>query len=173
MDSWRIYEQANSLIRKHRTNNPLIIAESIGILVYDEPELTGLLGMYTYKMKSRIILMNPNINDILYRMVLGHEIGHDQLHRRLAAGDGFREFVLFEMNDMIEYEANAFNAHLLIDEDEMDELFRDGYDLAETAKLLRVNINLLLIKIQEMNKLGMNLKLPFQPDARFFRHTTE
>ena len=126
MDSWRIYEQANSLIRKHRTNNPLIIAESIGILVYDEPELTGLLGMYTYKMKSRIILMNPNINDILYRMVLGHEIGHDQLHRRLAAGDGFREFVLFEMNDMIEYEANAFNAHLLIDEDEMDELFSDG-----------------------------------------------
>ena len=65
MDSWRIYEQANSLIRKHRTNNPLIIAESIGILVYDEPELTGLLGMYTYKMKSRIILMNPSIIDIL------------------------------------------------------------------------------------------------------------
>ena len=70
-------------------------------------------------------------------------------------------------------EANAFNAHLLIDEDEMDELFRDGYDLAETAKLLKVNINLLLIKIQEMNKLGMNLKVPFTPDARFFRHITE
>jgi hypothetical protein len=79
----------------------------------------------------------------------------------------------FDMNDMIEYEANAFNAHLLIDEDDMDALFRDGYDLAATAKMLKVNINLLLIKIQEMNKLGMNLKMPYSPDARFFRHTSE
>ena len=173
MNSNVIYRQANSLIRRYSTNDPLIIAESMGINVRDVPELTDLLGMYTYKWKKRAIFMNPHINETLYRMVLGHEIVHDQLHRRLAAGDGFREFVLFEMNDMIEYEANAFNAHLLIDEDEMDELFRDGYDLAETAKLLKVNINLLLIKIQEMNKLGMNLKVPFTPDARFFRHITE
>ena len=55
----------------------------------------------------------------------------------------------------------------------MDSLFRDGYDLAATAKMLNVNINLLLIKIQEMNKLGMDLKMPYQPDARFFRHASE
>lgn len=173
MDSYGIYRQANSLIRQHKTNNPLIIAESMGIIVHDVPELTDLLGMYTYKMKNRIIFMNPNINEVLYRMVLGHEIGHDQLHRSLAGGEGLREFELFDMNDMIEYEANAFNAHLLIDEDDMDALFRDGYDLAATAKILKVNINLLLIKIQEMNKLGMDLKMPYQPDARFFRHTSE
>ncbi len=173
MDSHGIYRQANTLIRQHRTNDPFIIAESIGIIVRDVPELTDLLGMYTYKMKNRIILMNPNINEVLYRMVLGHEIGHDQLHRSLAGGEGLREFELFDMHDMTEYEANAFNAHLLIDENEMDGLFRDGYDLASTAKILKVNINLLLIKIQEMNKLGMNMKLPYQPDARFFRHTSE
>lgn len=173
MDSYRIYNQANSLIRQYKTNDPLEIAESMGIIIYDVPELKGLLGMYTYKMKNRIILMNPNINEILYRMVLGHEIGHDQLHRSLAGGEGLREFILFDMNDMIEYEANAFNAHLLIDEDDMDALFRDGYDLAAAAKILKVNINLLLIKIQEMNKLGMNLKMPYSPDARFFRHTSE
>ena len=173
MDSYRIYNQANSLIRQYKTNDPLEIAESMGIIVNDVPELKGLLGMYTYKMKNRIILMNPNINEVLYRMVLGHEIGHDQLHRSLAGGEGLREFILFDMNDMIEYEANAFNAHLLIDEDDMDSLFRDGYDLAATAKMLKVNINLLLIKIQEMNKLGMDLKMPYTPDARFFRHTSE
>lgn len=173
MDSYRIYNQANSLIRQYKTNDPLEIAESMGIIVNDVPELKGLLGMYTYKMKKRIILMNPNINEVLYRMVLGHEIGHDQLHRSLAGGEGLREFILFDMNDMIEYEANAFNAHLLVDEDDMDALLRDGYDLAATAKILKVNINLLLIKIQEMNKLGMDLKMPYQPDARFFRHASE
>ena len=173
MDSYGIYRQANALIRQYQTNDPLMLADSMGIIVKDVPELRKLLGMYTYKLKNRIVFMNPNISDVLYRMVLGHEIGHDQLHRRLAAGEGLREFELFDMNDMTEYEANAMNAHLLIHEDEMDALFRDGYDLAAAAKMLRVNINLLLIKIQEMNKLGMKLHLPYQPDARFFRHTTE
>lgn len=173
MDSNGIYRQARAMIRRHRTNDPLRLAEAEGILVRDVPELTQLLGMYTCRMKHRIIFMNPNINEVLYRMVLGHEIGHDRLHRALAGGAGLREFELFDMNDMVEYEANAFNAHLLIDEDEMDGLFRSGYDLASAAKLLQVNINLLLIKIQEMNKLGMDLKLPYQPDARFFRHTAE
>ncbi len=173
MNSQGIYTQANALVRQYQTSDPLFIAEAAGIIVRDVPELKGLLGMYSYKWKKRMILMNPNINDTLYRMVLGHEIGHDQLHRALAGGEGLREFELFDMNDMVEYEANAFNAHLLIDEDEMDALFRDGYDLAAAAKMLKVNINLLLIKIQEMNKLGMNLKLPYSPDARFFRHTSE
>ena len=173
MNSQGIYTQANALVRQFHTNDPIVIAESIGVIVRDVPELTDLLGMYSYKWRKRMILMNPNVNETLYRMVLGHELGHDQLHRVLAGGEGLREFELFDMNDMVEYEANAFNAHLLIDEDEMDDLFRDGYDLAETAKMLNVNINLLLIKIREMNKLGMNLKLPYQPDARFFRHTSE
>lgn len=173
MDSFVIYSQARALLKRYGTGDPQAIAEADGIQVYDVPELNELLGMYTYKWKSRIVLMNPHISETLYRMVLGHEIGHDQLHRRLAAGRGLREFQLFDMNDMVEYEANAFNAHLLIDEEEMDALFREGYDLAAAAKLLHVNINLLLIKIQEMNKLGMHLRLPFSPDARFFRHTTE
>ena len=173
MNSQGVYTLANALVRQYQTSDPLFIAEATGIIVRDVPELKGLLGMYSYKWKKRMILMNPNINKVLYRMVLGHEIGHDQLHRTLAGGEGLREFELFDMNDMVEYEANAFNAHLLIDEDEMDALFRDGYDLAAAAKMLKVNINLLLIKIQEMNKLGMSLKLPYSPDARFFRYTTE
>ena len=47
MDSYRIYNQANSLIRQYKTNDPLEIAESMGIIVNDVPELKGLLGMYT------------------------------------------------------------------------------------------------------------------------------
>ncbi len=173
MDSYGVYRQANALMQRYGSNDPVQLASDLGILVRDVPALTDLLGMYICKLRHRIIFMNPNCNETLYRMVLGHELGHDQRHRRLAGGEGLREFELFDMNDMIEYEANAFNAHLLIDEREMDALFRDGYDLAAAAQMLHVNINLLLIKIQEMNKLGMKLRLPYQPDARFFRHTTE
>lgn len=170
MDSYAIYRQAKSLIQKYGTNNPVRLAADMGILVYDVEDLQDLLGMYTCRWKHRIILMNPNINETLYRMVLAHEIGHDQRHRALAAGGGLKEFELFNMTNITEYEANAAGAHILIDEDEMIGLFRDGYDIAAAAGILHVNINLLLIKIQEMNKLGMSLKLPFQPDSRFFQH---
>lgn len=171
MDSYEIYRQANNLIQKHGTRDPLELADCMGIQVHDVPEFTDLLGMYTYRWKHRIVLLNPNVNQTLYRMVCGHEIGHDQRHRQLAGGNGIQEFELFDMTSMMEYEANAVNAHLLIDEKDMIELFKQEYDLAQTASILNVNINLLLIKIQEMNRLGMDFKLPYSPDAQFFRGT--
>lgn len=171
MDSYEIYRQANRLVQHHGTNDPVRLCSDMGIMLRDEPCFTDLLGMYTYRWKHRIILMNPNINQILYRMVLAHEIGHDQQHRHLANDGNLQEFQLFNITDMTEYEANAYASHILIDEDEMLELFKIGYDIATVAKRLYVNVNLLLIKTQEMNRMGMDLKLPYAPDARFFRNT--
>ncbi|MBQ6943709.1 MAG: ImmA/IrrE family metallo-endopeptidase [Ruminococcus sp.] len=171
MDSYGIYRQTNNLIQKHGTRNPIKLAQSMSIQIYDVPEFTDLLGMYTYRWKHRMIFLNPNVNGILYNMVCGHELGHDLLHRHLAGENGLQEFQLFDMTDITEYEANAVNAHILIDEDEMVELFKQGYDIAQAASVLRVNINLLLIKVQEMNRLGMDFKLPYTPDAQFFRGT--
>ena len=173
IDSYAIYNKAHALVQKCGTDDPVRITKELGIRVYDVQDLSDLLGMYVYRWKHRMILMNPNVNRILYRMVLAHEIGHDQLHRSLAANGDLKEFELFNMTNMTEYEANAFAAHILIDESEMLELFRNGYDLAQTASSLKVNINLLLIKAQEMNRMGMDLKLPYDPDARFFRDTRE
>lgn len=170
MNSYDIYKQANNLMMKYGTTDPIKLARSMGIMLYNEDSLENLLGMYTYRWKHRIIIMNPNINDTLYKMVVAHEIGHDQRHR-LLAGDGMKEFELFNMTDITEYEANAFASHLLMNETDMTELFKEGYDIATTAKMLNVNINLLLIKIQEMNRLGMNFKIPFDPDPNFFRKT--
>ena len=171
IDSQGIYTKARLLTQRFGTNDPVRLAKEMGIMVYDVPDLTELLGMYVYRWKSRIILMNPNVNDTLYRMVLAHEIGHDQLHRELAANGDLQEFELFNMTDTTEYEANACAAHILIDDGEMMELLRNGYDLVQAASSLRVNINLLLIKTQEMRRMGMDLHLPFDPDARFFRNT--
>ena len=171
MDSYEIYRQTNNLIQKHGTRDPIKLAPRMGIQVYDVPEFTELLGMYTYRWKHRMIFLNPNVNAILKGMVCGHEIGHDQRHRSLAGEEGLKEFQLFDMTSIIEYEANVVNAHLLIDEYEMIEYFRQGYDIAQVAAMLKVNINLLLIKIQEMNRLGMDFKLPYAPDVQFFRGT--
>lgn len=169
MDPSTVYRQVQALIRRWGTRDPAGLAADMGLLVYDCPAFSQLLGMYTYRWKHRIVLMNPNVSGDLYRMVLAHELGHDQLHRQLAGGEGMQEFQLFRMASRTEYEANVFAAHLLIDDAELTELARDGYDAAAAASMLCVDINLLLIKVQQMQALGMDLKLPYAPDGSFFR----
>ena len=72
-------------------------------------------------------------------------------------------------NSRIEYEANAFAAHLLLDNDEVYSYARQGYDVVQTASAMNSDVNLILIKIQEMMKLGYEMNIPFETDSRFFR----
>ena len=47
--------------------------------------------------------------------------------------------------------------------------FKDKYDVVQMAKMLNVNINLVLIKLQELNKLGYDFRVPCEADSFFFR----
>lgn len=145
------------------------IASEIGVMLRYSEELDKLLGLYTYHWKHRIILLNDKMEEIMARMVCAHELGHDALHRDIAKGDGLKEFVLFNMKDTTEYEANAFAAHLIIDDDDIYSMSKDKYDVVQMAKMLNVNINLVLIKLQELNKLGCNFRVPCEADSFFFR----
>lgn len=102
-------------------------------------------------------------------MVCGHELGHDIYHRSLAREGGMREFELFRMQSSTEYEANAFAAHLLIDTDECLEYAAEGYDVVHIASLMNSEINLMLIKLQELIRLGYDLRLPMMPKNDFFK----
>lgn len=73
------------------------------------------------------------------------------------------------MKDTTEYEANAFASHILLDNDEVYSLSRQGYDVVEIARMMKADINLMLIKLQEMNKIGYDFRIPMDPDSRFFR----
>lgn len=68
-----------------------------------------------------------------------------------------------------EYEANAFAAHLLLENDEVYALAREGYDVVKIAKTINSDINLMLIKPQEINKLGYDFNISYAPDSRFSR----
>lgn len=170
MDSYEVFKRANELVRQCGTRDALRIAEELGIWIYYEDAFKDLLGMYTYRWNHRIMLLNPNMDSYLTQMVGAHEVGHDSLHRDLAKAEGLKEFVLFNMRNNTEYEANAFAAHLLLDNDEVYSLARQGYDVAEISQTLNSHINLVLIKLLEMNKLGYDFRIPCDPDSRFFRN---
>lgn len=169
IDSFYIYSKATEMVKQTGTRNPMKIASEIGVMLRYSDELDKLLGLYTYRWKHRIILLNDKMEEIMARMVCAHELGHDALHRDIAKGDGLKEFVLFNMKDTTEYEANAFAAHLIIDDDDIYSMSKDKYDVVQMAKMLNVNINLVLIKLQELNKLGYDFRVHCEADSFFLR----
>lgn len=165
-----IHRKATDIVKGCGTRNTERIARELGIYVHYLNDLDALLGMYTYRHKERHILLNANMEDLVKQMVCGHEIGHDCLHRDLAKGDsGLQEFTLFDIRNETEYEANAFSAHLCIDDEELIDLMREGYDVVQLSSIMGTNVNLMLIKLNELNRLGWQLNLPYVPHADFLR----
>ena len=85
---------------------------------------------------------------------------------------GIQEFTLFDMRSEMEYEANAFAAHLRIDSEELLELAGRGYDVVQLSSIMGTNVNLVLIKLNELNRMGLRLDLPYVPRSDFLKNVT-
>jgi Zn-dependent peptidase ImmA (M78 family) len=103
------------------------------------------------------------------RIVCAHELGHDVLHQHLAKQGAIQEFVMYDMTGRPEYEANVFAAHLLLDEDEIIEYAKQGYDTHQIAMMMHTDVNLMLIKMGEMKRDGYQLRLMYTPRGDFLR----
>ena len=168
--SEEIYQKANRIVRQCGTRDTLKIARELGIYVHYVDRFHELLGMYTYRYRERHILLNSGMENMVMQMVCGHEIGHDIFHRDLAKKNTLPEFVLFDMRTKHEYEANAFAAHLIIDNDTLIGYMRAGYDVVQLSAAMGTNINLMLIKLNEMNRMGHQLNLPGLPPSDFLKN---
>ena len=169
-NAFELYKEANRLVKKYNTRDPVKIAEALGIKLFYSGELGNLLGLYTYMIRNRVIILNSNLGEYQKLMVLAHEIGHDRFHREYAK-TGLQEYQIFDMRTPTEYDANAFAAYLLIDTDEIIEYMRDyQYDPWNIANCLNVNVNLVLIKMQELNRMGYSIHIPMDANPKFFKN---
>jgi len=101
------------------------------------------------------------------KLVCAHELGHALLNRPLGKTDtGLMEFELFDITNTTEYEANLFAANLLLDKEEIDSLAREGFDIVQIAHNLGTNVNLPLLKLQQINS-DNHLHLPDMPSRNF------
>ena len=78
--------------------------------------------------------------------------------------------MLYDMNSRPEYEANLFAAALLLDDESIQECAREGCDALQTAMQLETDINLVLIKISQMNERGHRFNPPPRSDTTFLKH---
>lgn len=163
-----IHQKAGRLVKRCGTRDTVKIAEETGVYVHFCSDFETLLGMYTYMQKERHILLNANMDAPILQMVCGHELGHDVLHRSLAKTMmGLPEIMLFDMKNATEYEANAFSAHLCIDDKILQNLFLMSYSVEQLAASMGVHVNLMLVKLHELKRMGRELDLPYIPRADF------
>lgn len=164
----RIEEQVQALVREYQTSDPGELARALSMRLYERSDFHQLAGMFARVAGQSCIFLNASLDDDRRRLILAHELGHAVLHG--AQEDGVQDvvaFTLLNMTDREEYEANVFASHLLLDEAEVHRLAEEGYDIVSLAKMLHTDINLLLIKLHEMQKKGYAMRLPEKPRANF------
>lgn len=150
---------ADELVAEYGTRDPLEIIQSLDLLYYDRSDFQEILGMYAFLNDQGCIFTNASLEGEIRNMVLAHELGHDRLHRDIAAEGGIWDFSYCDLSGRIEYEANVFAAHLLVPEDWMLELLQEGYSAQDAATLMGVDERMVWLKLHEMQKDGK--KFPF------------
>ena len=165
-----IYDIVQKKIKKSKTRDPFVIAEESGVNLRFNPNLVKLKGMYTILRNRRIIVINSNLPEYMQKIVCAHELGHDALHQTFARSKALQEFMLYDMTSRPEYEANIFAAELLLDDEELFELFKEGHDAQQLAGILNTDINLVALKIASLNYRGYNLRNSVEPRSNFLRY---
>lgn len=143
------------LVKKYGTRDPFAIADGLGIIVKECSDFGPLKGMYTVIKRNRFIFLNDNLDDATKRIVLAHEIGHDQLHRDLVKKGALKEFTLYDMKSTPEYEANIVCAEILLDTDEvLSHIYENHYTAAQISSIMHTDINLVALKVAHLNSIG-------------------
>ena len=133
-----IIRRADALVRSTGTRDPERIAQALGIIVMDV-NFEKQKGLYKVILRNRFIFIKSDLSEVMRRIVLLHEIGHDQLHRRLA--DEFQEFQIFDMRgNVMEYEANLFAAQIAM------------------AMAMASDINLVALKVSDLSRRGYTFR---------------
>lgn len=61
-------------------------------------------------------------------------------------------------------------AHLVIDDTALIDGMKQGYDVVQLSAMMGTNINLMLIKLNELNRMGWDLNLPYVPHSDFLKN---
>jgi Zn-dependent peptidase ImmA (M78 family) len=165
----RIAERVSRLVSRCGTRDPFRIAHLLGIYVLYPEGLVHLKGFYRVIEGKRFIFLNSTNSESLNRIVCGHELGHDALHREYAEKQAFQELELFGHASRHEYEANLFLAELLIKDEERLADVKEGKTNEEIARLTDTHPSLSALKCEMLIAKGHPLRTQ-NYDAGFLKN---
>lgn len=158
MQSDYLIRTGEKLVKKFKTRDPFCIADGLGIIVKECSDFGALKGMYTFIKRNRFIFLNENLDTDTKRIVMAHEIGHDQLHRDIVKHGAMKEFTLYDVKSKPEYEANIVCSEILLDTDELlTYIYDQHYTANEIASIMHTELNLVALKVLHLSALGYNI----------------
>lgn len=148
-----IAETVEKLVKKYDTRDPYELCRLLGIKVHFIDMKKKLKGFFFYQSRQKNIVIDDNVNDVLERILIAHELGHAVLHTKIAMMKGFQEMEVFDSSSKEEDEANFFAAELLLEDDEVLSCLSE-YSFFEAAQRLYVPAALLDYKFSLLHEKG-------------------
>ena len=100
-----IIETVDKLVRKYHTRDPYELCQLLGIKIHYYDLQKKLKGFFYYQSRQKNIVIDHNVNGILERILVAHELGHAVLHTKIAMMHGFQEMEVFDDRSIEENEA--------------------------------------------------------------------
>lgn len=148
-----IIATVEKLVKKYDTRDPYELCTLLGIKIHFYNMEKKLKGFFFYQSRQKNIVIDSNVNEVLERILVAHELGHAVLHSKIAMMKGFQEMEVLDGSSLEENEANFFAAELLLEDDEVLECLSE-YSFFETAKRLYVPAALLDYKFSLLQEKG-------------------
>ena len=111
-----------NLVRKYGTRDPIVLARSKGIRVFELPLPDNINGMYSNFLYYKAIILNESLDEWMKKIVAAHELGHFLLHKEI--NHIFLKSNTYYNTSRLECHADKFVAELLFP----DELYSEYYD---------------------------------------------
>ena len=161
---------ASSLTRKYATRDPYELCDALGIRIRLKDLGTDIKAYYFCQSRIRNIILNFRVSEVIRKILVAHELGHDRLHKEIALLKGFQEVELFDMAVASEYEANIFAAEVLIGDDELLGLLNnESKSFFDVARELYVPVALLDFKFRVLKHKGYRINAPYIADGSFLK----
>lgn len=160
MDMNYISREVEKIKNKFDQSDPSKLCEDMKISLLYHP--MGLFenackGFYMEQSRKRVIIVNSQLDQVIQKIVLVHEIGHAVLHRKLPGVKSFHDFSLFDNTSIYEYEANIFAADFLLDNEDVLKILNEDISFFNAASILGVPAELLDFKFRILKKKGYKI----------------
>ena len=157
-----IVDAVEKIRKRYSEDDPFRLCRAMGIILLPQPlgrEEGAIKGFFLQRSRIRTITYNSDLPEVFQRIIVGHEIGHAQLHAKSGV-HAFHDAGMFDMSSQYEKDANLFAAEYLLKDDEVLESLNADNTFFSAASALRVPFELLDCKFRAMKWKGYKLVEP-------------
>lgn len=158
MNSILIHQQANDLVRNFGTRNIKRLAQNIGMEINETDQFHQVLGLFAFQWQDRMVFINQHIDKYTKQMVCGYALGHYLEHYVFAQFGNRKNFIVICDKHICLPEPNAFTSHLMLDSEEIYHMTKLGLDASRIAAIKKIHLNLVLVKLLELYRMGYDLR---------------